>query len=130
MLNHITLIGRLTRDPESSYTPSGLAVCKFSIAVDRPTKNAETGEREVDFINVVAWRRTAEFVTQYIGKGRLVAIEGRLQIRNWVTNEGQKRSAAEIVANNVEGLDRPKDGEAPAKSGTNVPEDYDPFADE
>src|SRR5947208_2910151 len=105
MLNRIVLIGRLTRDPESQYTPSGVALAKFSVAVDRPTKNQETGERETDFIDIVAWRRTAEFVTQYLGKGRLVAVEGRLQIRSWVAQDGSKRRSAEVVADNVQGLD-------------------------
>lgn len=110
MLNRIIVIGRLTKDPESQYTSSGIALAKFRVAVDRPTKNPETGEKETDFIDVVAWRRTAEFVTQYITKGRLVAVEGRLQIRNWVDQQGQKRFWPEIVADNVQGLDRPRDG--------------------
>ena len=118
MLNRIVLIGRLTRDPESSYTPNGIALAKFTIAVDRPTKNQETGEKETDFINIVAWRRTAEFVTQYMTKGRLVAVDGRLQIRSWVAQDGQKRYMTEVVADNVQGLDRPRDdGAAPAGSG-------------
>jgi single-strand DNA-binding protein len=111
MLNRVVLIGRLTKDPESQYTPNGIAVAKFRIAVDRPTKNAETGERETDFIDIVAWRRTAEFVTQYLTKGRLVAVEGRLQIRNFVGQDGQRRYFTEVVADNVEGLDRPRDTE-------------------
>ncbi len=119
MLNRIVLIGRLTRDPESQYTPNGIALAKFSIAVDRPTKNAETGERETDFINIVAWRRTAEFVTQYITKGRLVAVEGRLQMRSWVAQDGTKRVAAEIVADNVQGLDRAKDSDG-SGGGSNM----------
>lgn len=111
MLNRIVLIGRLTKDPESSYTPNGIALAKFRIAVDRPTKNQETGEKETDFIDIVAWRRTAEFVTQYITKGRLVAVEGRLQIRNFVGQDGQRRYFTEVVADNVQGLDRPRDAE-------------------
>jgi single-strand DNA-binding protein len=152
MINRIVLVGRLTRDPESQYTPNGIAVAKFSVAVDRPSKNAETGEKETDFIDIVAWRRTAEFVTQYLTKGRLVAVEGRLQIRSWVAQDGSKRRAAEVVADNVQGLDRPRDTEggtytAPAEEGayataatagarkmTAVPADdldeTDPFADE
>lgn len=114
MLNRIVLIGRLTKDPESQYTPSGVALAKFRIAVDRPTKNPETGEKETDFIDIVAWRRTAEFVSQYITKGRLVAIEGRLQIRNFVGQDGQKRYFTEVVADNVEGLDRAREGEGAA----------------
>ncbi len=111
MLNRIVLIGRLTRDPESQYTPSGVALAKFAIAVNRFTKNPETGDYEVDFIDVVAWRRTAEFVTQYLTKGRLVSVEGRLQIRSWVAQDGTKRKAAEVVADGVESLDKPREGE-------------------
>ncbi len=86
MVNRIVLVGRLTRDPESQYTTNGIAIAKFSVAVDRFSKNPETGEKETDFIDIVAFRRTAEFVTQYITKGRLVAVEGRLQIRSWVAH--------------------------------------------
>lgn len=111
MLNRIVLIGRLTRDPESQYTPNGIALAKFSIAVDRPTKNAETGEKVTDFFDCVAWRRTADFVTQYITKGRLVAVEGRVEIRSWVAQDGTKRKSFDVVADNVQGLDRPRDGE-------------------
>ena len=118
MLNRIVFVGRLTRDPESQYTPSGVALAKFTVAVDRPTKNQETGEKETDFLDVVAWRRTAEFVTQYLTKGRLVAVEGRLQIRSWVAQDGSKRKAAEIVADNVQGLDRPRDGDGGGGGGT------------
>jgi single-strand DNA-binding protein len=118
MLNRIVFVGRLTRDPESQYTPSGVALAKFTVAVDRPTKNQETGEKETDFLDVVAWRRTAEFVTQYLTKGRLVAVEGRLQIRSWVAQDGSKRKAAEIVADNVQGLDRPRDGDSGGGGGT------------
>src|SRR2546421_9341363 len=112
MLNRIVLIGRLTRDPESQYTPSGIALAKFGIAVDRVSKNPETGEKETDFIDIVAWRRTAEFVTQYITKGRLVAVDGRLQIRQWVGNDGTKRYNTEVIAENVDTLDRPREPEA------------------
>lgn len=118
MLNRVVLIGRLTRDPESKYTQSGVPVASFGIAVDRPTRNAETGEREADFINITAWRKTAEFVTQYLSKGRLVAVEGRLQIRQYTAQDGSRRTAAEVVADNVQGLDRPKDGQpAPGAQG-------------
>lgn len=118
MLNRIVLIGRLTADPETQYTPSGVALTKFRIAVDRPTKDPETGEKETDFINIVAWRRTAEFAANYLRKGRLVAVEGRLQIRSWDAPDGTKRYATEVVADNVEGLDRPREGEgAPAEEG-------------
>ena len=148
MLNRIVLIGRLTRDPESSYTPNGIAVTKFTIAVDRISKNQETGEKETDFINLVAFRRSAEFVTQYITKGRLVAVDGRLQIRSWVAQDGTKRYFTEVVADNVQGLDRARDSEGAAVVQTSeTPEfagarvggapapidnadDSDPFADE
>src|SRR2546423_13504152 len=106
MLKRIVLIGRLTRDPESQYTPSGIALAKFTLAVDRFTKNPETGEKETDFIPIVAFRRSAEFVTQYVGKGRLVAVEGRLQVRSWVAQDGTKRYFTEVIAENVDTLDR------------------------
>jgi len=112
MLNRIILIGRLTRDPESQYTPSGVPIAKFAIAVDRFSKNPETGEKEADFINIVAFRKTAEFVTQYVGKGRLVCVEGRLQIRPYVDKDGQKRSSTEVIADSVQPLDRPRDSDS------------------
>lgn len=143
-LNRIILIGRLTRDPESQYTANGIAVAKFGIAVDRYTKNQETGEKETDFINVTTFRRSAEFVTQYLTKGRLVSVEGRLQIRSWVAQDGTKRTAAEVVADNVQGLDRPKDGGGTPAEGAAAPpeaeaappavdesvDENDPFADD
>ncbi|HEV8339266.1 MAG TPA: single-stranded DNA-binding protein [bacterium] len=112
MLNRIILIGRLTRDPELRYVPSGQPVASFSLAVDRPFTN-QAGERETDFIDVVAWRKLADQVSQHLSKGRLVAVEGRLQIRNWETQDGQKRKAAEVVADAVRFLDR-KGAAAPA----------------
>jgi single-strand DNA-binding protein len=150
MLNRIVLIGRLTRDPESQYTTNGIQIAKFSVAVDRISKNPETGEKETDFIDIVAWRRTAEFVTQYLGKGRLVAVEGRLQIRSWVAQDGTKRRAAEVVADSVQGLDRPREGDGggaqqspPDESGhvaaaagrgapgpSDAMDESDPFADD
>jgi single-strand DNA-binding protein len=111
MLNRVVLIGRLTADPELRYTPSGVPVANFRIAVDRTFKNA-AGERETDFINIVAWRQSAEFAANYLGKGRLVAVDGRLQIRQWTTNDGQKRSTAEVVADSLQGLDRPREAAA------------------
>lgn len=130
MLNRVVLIGRMTRDPESQYTSAGIAVAKFSIAVDRFTKNAETGEKEVDFINIVAWRKTAEFVTQYLGKGRLVAIEGKLQIRNYTAADGSKRTACEVVADSVQGLERASEGATKAAEPASAPvDDFDPFSD-
>lgn len=101
MLNHIVLMGRLTRDPELRRTGSGLAVVSFSLAVDRDFGNRETGDRETDFIDIVAWRNTAEFVSKYFTKGRMAVVSGRLQIRNWTDKEGNKRRSAEVVADNV-----------------------------
>lgn len=116
MLNRVILIGRLVADPELRYTPSGVPVANCRIAVDRPFKNA-AGERETDFINIVAWRQRAEFAANYLGKGRLVAIDGRLQIRQWTTQDGQKRSTAEVVADDVQGLDRPREAAATPPEG-------------
>ena len=101
MLNHIVLMGRLTRDPELRRTASGVAVATFSIAVDRDFANSATGEKETDFIDIVAWRNTAEFVSKYFTKGRMAVVSGRLQIRNWNDKEGNKRRSAEVVADNV-----------------------------
>ncbi len=101
MLNHIVLMGRLTRDPELRRTGSGLAVASFSLAVDRDFGNRETGERETDFIDIVAWRSSAEFVSKYFAKGRMAVVSGRLQIRNWTDKEGNKRRSAEVVADSV-----------------------------
>jgi single-strand DNA-binding protein len=112
VLNRIILIGRLTRDPELRYVPSGQPVASFTLAVDRPFANQQ-GERQTDFIDIVAWRRLAEQVTQHLAKGRLVAVEGRLQIRSYETQDGQKRKAAEVVADAVRFLDR-KAGGGPA----------------
>ncbi len=105
MLNRIILIGRLTRDPELRYVPSGQPVASFTLAVDRPFVNQQ-GERGTDFIDIVAWRKLAEQVTQHLSKGRLVAVEGRLQIRSYETQDGQKRKVAEVVADAVRFLDR------------------------
>ena len=116
-MNHIVLIGRLTRDPELRYTPNGLAVANFDLAVDRPTTNQQ-GERETDFIRIVAWQKQAELCANYLKKGRLVAVEGRLQIRNYETQDGQKRKAAEVVAGFVQFLDKSKEEGAPAATAT------------
>ena len=100
MLNRIVLMGRLTRDPELRRTQSGTAVVSFSIACDRDYA-AQGAERETDFIDIVAWRGTAEFVEKYFSKGRMIVVGGRLQIRNWQDKEGNKRRSAEVVADNV-----------------------------
>lgn len=101
MLNHITIMGRLTRDPELRRTGSGVAVASFTVAVDRDFGKNENGEKETDFIDCVAWRNTAEFVSKYATKGRMVAVSGRLQIRSWTDKDGNKRRTAEVVADNV-----------------------------
>ena len=101
MLNHIVLMGRLTKDPELRRTASGVAVASFSIAVDRDFGKTESGDRETDFIDIVAWRQTAEFVSKYFSKGRMAVVNGRLQIREWTDKEGNKRRSAEVVADNV-----------------------------
>ena len=100
MLNHIVLMGRLTRDPELRRTGSGVAVASFTLAVDRDYA-AQGAEKETDFVDIVAWRNTAEFVSKYFAKGRMAVVTGRLQIRNWTDKEGNKRRSAEVVADNV-----------------------------
>ena len=101
MLNHIVIMGRLTRDPELRRTGSGLAVANFSVAVERDFPSKESGEKDVDFINCVAWRQTGEFVSKYFTKGSMIVVSGRLQMRKWVDDNGTNRVSAEIVADNV-----------------------------
>ncbi len=108
LLNKVILIGRLTRDPELRYTGSGIPMANFSLAVDRPFTNQQ-GERETDFIRIVVWRKQAENCAKNLGKGRLVAIEGRLQISSYEAQDGSKRQSADVVADNVRFLDWPKD---------------------
>ena len=101
MLNHITIMGRLTRDPELRRTGSGVAVASFTIAVDRDYSGKDGGEKETDFIDCVAWRNTGEFVSKYFNKGSMAVVSGRLQIRAWTDKDGNKRRTAEVVADNV-----------------------------
>ena len=154
MLNKIFIMGRLTRDPELRHTQTGTAVATFSLAVDRDFKDKSTGERATDFINVVAWRQTGEFVSRYFTKGRMAVVEGRLQMRDWTDKDGNKRTAAEVVADNVYFGDSKRDGEsggsyssgytggynaapmggnsgysAPAPSGYGAPSGADQFAE-
>jgi len=134
MLNRVILIGRLTADPEIKYTQSGIARGSFRLAVDRQYKNQQ-GERETDFLNVVVWRKLAELVGEYVKKGRLVAVEGRLQSRTWEAKEGEKRTLYEVVGDNVEFLEsrRPTGAEsAPSGSGgmeTPPPPDEGPIGE-
>ena len=113
MLNHIVLMGRLTRDPELRKTQSGVSVASFSLAVDRDFQNRDSGEKQTDFIDIVAWRNTAEFVSKYFTKGRMAVVSGRLQIRDWTDREGGKRRSAEVVADNVYFGESKRDGAAP-----------------
>ena len=101
MLNHITIMGRMTRDPELSRTPSGVAVTSFTLAVDRDIANKDTGVRDTDFLDCVAWKGTAEFIEKYFKKGSMMAVQGRLQKRSWTDKEGNKRYTTEVVANQV-----------------------------
>ena len=100
MLNHITIMGRLTRDPELRRTGSGIAVASFTVAVDRDFGGRDGGEKETDFIDCVAWRQTGEFVSKYFTKGSMIVVSGRLQIRSWNDKDGNKRRTAEVVADN------------------------------
>ncbi|MCL6444198.1 MAG: single-stranded DNA-binding protein [Alicyclobacillus sp.] len=142
MLNRIILIGRLTADPELRYTASGTAVASFTLAVDRPRAN-QNGERETDFINIVVWQKLAELCKQYLHKGRLASVDGRLQIRTYENKQGQKVRVAEVVAESVRFLDRAEGNggnsqpkPATARNGTNTTTDTqnaydeDPFADD
>ena len=118
MLNKIILMGRLTRDPELRKTGNGTAVTSFTLAVDRDYK-PQDGERETDFIDVVAWRGTGEFVSKYFTKGRMAVVEGRLQVRDWTDKDGNKRRSTEVVADNVYFGDskRPESGTPAEPSG-------------
>ena len=122
MLNRVVLIGRLTKDPELRYTPSGVAVASFTLAVDRNFKNAQ-GEREADFIPCVVYRQLAELCASYLTKGKMAAVDGRLQIRAYDGQDGQKRWVTEVVAENVRFLS-PKDGENSRQAYTSTGEAY------
>lgn len=141
MVNSVVLIGRLTRDPELRTTTTGKNVCSFSIAVNKKFK-PQDGSPDADFFNIVAWNKDADYVVNYLTKGRLVAVEGRLQARKYTASDGSNREVVEIVAESVQGLDRPRDdqgggggGQAasrPTAAAVSAPsaDEYDPFADE
>ena len=112
MLNHITIMGRLTRDPELRRTGSGIAVASFTLAVDRDFGGRDGGERETDFIDCVAWRQTGEFVSKYFTKGRMIVVDGRLEMRDWTDKEGNKRTSAEINVDNAYFGDSKRDGDS------------------
>lgn len=119
MLNHITIMGRMVRNPELRRTGSGVAVASFTVAVDRDFADKQTGEKETDFIDCVAWRQTGEFVSKFFTKGKLIVVSGRLQIRNWTDNEGAKRRSAEIVADNCYFAESKKDSSGGQQGGYN-----------
>ena len=121
MLNHITIMGRLTRDPELRRTGSGIAVASFTVAVDRDFGGRDGGEKETDFIDCVAWRQTGEFVSKYFTKGSMIVVSGRLQIRGWTDKDGNKRRSAEVVADNLYFGDSRRDngGEGGSYTGGN-----------
>ena len=123
MLNKIFLMGRLTRDPELRRTKSGTAVTSFSLAVDRDFKG-QSGEKETDFIDCVAWRNTAEFVSSYFTKGRMAVVEGRLQVRDCTDRDGNKRRTAEVIADNVYFGDSKKEGGGGASYGAPAGNSY------
>jgi single-strand DNA-binding protein len=143
VLNRVVLVGRLANDPELRYTPNGVAVASFRIAVDRGRPNPD-GTREADFFSIVAWQKSAEFAANYLSKGRLIGIDGRLQTRSWVAQDGTKRSVVEVVAENLRALEPRRDGEGGQRSATPTgasseneepsaaesDESFDPFADE
>ena len=120
MLNHITIMGRLTRDPELRRTGSGIAVASFTVAVDRDFGGRDGGEKETDFIDCVAWRQTGEFVSKYFTKGRMIVVSGRLQIRSWTDKDGNKRRTAEVVADNCYFGDSKRDSEGGSSYGGNT----------
>lgn len=127
MLNKIVLMGRLTRDPELRRTDSGIAVASFSLACDRDYSGKDGAEKQTDFVDIVAWRHTAEFVSKYFTKGRMAVVSGRLQIRNWTDKEGNKRRSAEVVADNVYFGDSKRDGAAPGGFDQSAPSYAAPF---
>lgn len=128
MLNVTVLIGRLTADPELRYTVSGIAVSNFRLAVDRSFTNRE-GERETDFLDIVCWRKLAEIVAANLNKGRLVAVKGMIQARNWETAEGERRRTVEIVADDVRFLDWPEDRSGSSRAKPQESKEIDDFED-
>ena len=123
MINRVVLIGRLVRDPELRTTQTGKSVASFTLAVDGFKKE------QTSFFRIQAWGQTAEYVSNYLGKGRLVAVDGRLESRKYTDSQGQQRETVEIVADNVQGLDRPKDDpKADTSANVGADDDFDPFA--
>lgn len=123
MLNRVILIGRLTKDPEMRYTPAGVAVTQFTLAVDRPFSGEQ---KETDFIPIVTWRQLAETCANYLRKGRLTAIEGRIQVRNYENSEGKRVYVTEVIADNMRFLERSEQSQQEQKK----PDSKDPFVDD
>ena len=117
MLNHITIMGRLVRDPELRRTGSGVAVASFRVAVDRDYSPKDGGERKADFIDCVAWRQTGEFISKYFAKGRMIVVDGRLEMRDWTDKDGNKRTSAEINVANAYFGDSKRDGDGGSFGG-------------
>ncbi len=117
MLNHITIMGRLTRDPELRRTGSGVAVASFRVAVDRDFAPKDGGERKADFIDCVAWRQTGEFISKYFAKGRMIVVDGRLEMRDWTDKDGNKRTSAEVVVANAYFGDSKRDSDGGSYAG-------------
>lgn len=128
MLNNVVIMGRLTRDPELRRTQSGTAVTSFTMAVDRDFKS-QSGEKETDFIDVVAWRNTGEFAAKYLAKGRMAAVEGRIQVRDWQDKDGNRRKSVEVVADNVYFADSKRDSK-PQESRTVEDQEFDEIEDD
>ncbi len=120
MLNHITIMGRLVRDPELRRTGTGIAVASFRVAVDRDYQSKDGGERKADFIDCVAWRQTGEFISKYFTKGRMIVVDGRLEMRDWTDKDGNKRTSAEIVVDNAYFGDSKRDGDSGNSYGGNA----------
>lgn len=129
MLNHIDLMGRLTGDPELRYTQSQLPVASFSIACERDFSDRGSGERQTDFIDIVAWRSTAEFVSKYFAKGQLIAISGRLQFRDWTDKNGNRRRSAEVVADSAYFADGKREREEAPRQPAGRPVDVSALED-
>lgn len=126
MLNRVIIQGRLASDVTLRYTQSGVPVATARIAVDRDFKDKSTGERAVDFVNIVAWRATGEFLSKFFKKGRMVVVDGRLQMRDWMDKEGIKRTTAEVVADHVYFGDSKRDGDSCNTYKGNAPSGYGP----
>ena len=131
MLNQINIMGRLTKDPELRRTGSGTAVASFTIACDRDFSNKESGEKETDFIDCVAWRGTAEFVSKYFTKGRMAVVEGKIQVRDWMDKEGNKRKAVEVEVREACFVTGKEDGNKPTEyTPKPAADEYTPISDD